>query len=101
LQVAIGIEAGGGRPFEPRQQGRCITAVSDEVADDPGFRAIEHDKVSAVWILESLRGGCARLFVLHFSVNDRGEPVLRVPHHVLPDVQHRTTRRVDERASLV
>jgi hypothetical protein len=36
---------------------------------------------------------------MHFSVDDRREAVLRVPPDVLPDVQHGSARRVDERAA--
>ena len=38
---------------------------------------------------------------MHFAVNDRGEAVLRIADDVLPDVQNRPARRVDERAALV
>jgi hypothetical protein len=54
----------------------------------------------AVRILRGLRRGGPRFFVMHFSVDDRREAVLRVAPDVLPDVQHRSACRVDERAAL-
>ena len=38
--------------------------------------------------------------MLELAVDDRGIPVLRVAHHVLPDVQDGAAGRVDERAAL-
>jgi hypothetical protein len=39
--------------------------------------------------------------VLDLAVDDGGKAVLRVADDVFPDVEHRTARRVDERAALV
>ena len=61
---------------------------------------VADDEEAAVRVLGGLRRGGARFLVVDFAVNHRREAVLRVTPHVLPDVQDRAARRVDERAAL-
>ena len=51
-------------------------------------------------VLQRLRRGRAGFFMLHLAVNNGGESFARVPHDILPHVQHRPARRIHERASL-
>ena len=99
LQVAAGVEAGGRGAGELRQKAGGVAAALDEVADDLRLGAIEHDEESSPGMLQGLRGGGHGLFVPRLAVDDRGEPVAGVPPHVLPDVEDRPARRVDERAT--
>src|SRR5688500_18802336 len=84
---------------EPGEQRMPIPAVADVLADDRGLGPVEDNEVTPLWILERLRGRRAVFLVLHLAVNDRGESVLRVADDVLPDVEHRSTGGIDERAA--
>ena len=50
-------------------------------------------------VRHSLGGGRLGFLVPVLAVDHRGEPVKRVALDVLPDVQHRSARRVDQRAA--
>ena len=77
-----------------------VAAVPDVVADDVGFRAVQHDEVPAARLLAGLRGRRLRLLVVDLAVDDRREAVAGVLADVLPDVQHRPAGRVHQRAPL-
>jgi hypothetical protein len=68
------------------------------VAHHLGFRSIEHDEILAA-ISSRLRSGGLRFLVPHLAVDDGGVATLCVSADVFPDVEHRTTRGVDERAA--
>ena len=53
----------------------------------------------AAAVADRLRGGGLRFLVPDLAVNDRRVAALGVAPDVLPDVQHRAARRVDERAA--
>ena len=95
-----GSKPGDMAPCESAQERGRVTVVTDVVADDGGLGTVEDDEVTALRVLERLRGSGACLLVFHFPMNDGREPVLGVPHDVLPDVQDRSARGVDERAAL-
>ena len=101
LEVPVGIESRRCRLGEPSEERPAVAAIADVGADVAGLGAIEDDEIPAVGILERLRGGGARLLVLHLAVNHRGEAVLRVADDVLPHVEHGAAGRIDQRAALI
>ena len=74
--------------------------MTDEVAHDPGFGTVEHDQRAPIRVLQNLRGGGLCLLVSDFAVDDGRVAITRVLEHVLPDVEHRPTGRVNKRAAL-
>ena len=92
----------GSKPGETALPNRSRNASrsppANVVADDRRFAVVEdHEVVAAV--LDGLRGGGLRLLVPDLAVDDRREAAFRVAPDVLPDVQHRSAGRVDERAA--
>src|SRR6185436_5882211 len=74
-------------------------ALTNVAARRGRFTMIEDDEVMSASAASRLRCRGLRLFVPVLAVNDRGESLVGVALHVLPDIQHRTARRVDERAA--
>ena len=100
FEVAVGVEPGRRRVAESRQEcGRVAAAADVTRTHASASSAVQHDQVPAARKPERLRRRRAGLLVVDLPVDDRGEAVLRVPPDVLPDVQHRPARGVDERAA--
>jgi hypothetical protein len=97
--VNVGVETRRGRRGEAFQKGGPIAAVADVVADETRFLAVQHHQEGPALRVERLRSRGARLLVPVLAVDDRGERVLGVALHVLPDVQHRPARGVHQRAA--
>ncbi len=72
--------------------------MPDVLADVLGFPRVQHDEVVAA-VADGVRRRGLGFLVPPLAVNDRGVPAFGVPAHVLPDVQHRPARGVDERAA--
>ena len=53
-QVDVGIETRGARRAKTGDEGLAVAAVTDVVADDPGFGLVEHDEVAAARKLQRL-----------------------------------------------
>ena len=94
-----GSNPGDGGVLEARQERRRVAAGPDVVAHGVGFVAIEDDEILPAAGVQRLRRRGPRLLVPVLAVNDRGEAVLGVALHVLPDVQHRAAGGVDQRAA--
>src|SRR5436309_6686868 len=99
LQVAVGIEIGRHLALELLEKLLPRPPSLDVLADDLGLVHIPHDEVFAARVFVHLARGGLRLFVVVLAVDQSGEAVARVHLDALPDVQHRTTRRIDEHAS--
>ena len=99
-EVTRWIESGRDGVSKPRDERRGVTAVANEGAGSLRLGFVADDEEAPVRVLGGLRRRGARFLVMHFAVNHRREAVLRVTPHVLPDVQDRAARRVDERAAL-
>ena len=99
-KVAVGVEPGGGGVGKAREEVGAVAVAADVIAHRVCFAAVQHHQVPAVRILKGLRGRGLRLLVMHLSVNDGREAVLRVAPDVLPDVQDRPAGGVHQGAPL-
>ncbi len=68
-------------------------------ADVFGLRAVEHDEIAPAGRLQGLAGRGLRFLVLDLAVDDGREALTGIPGDVLPHVQDRPARRVDQRAA--
>jgi hypothetical protein len=87
-----------GEVAELRHERAGVAAAANVVADARRLAAIEDDQIPAA-VLDGLRGGRLRFLVPHLPVNHRRVAAFRIAAHVLPDVQHRAARGVDQRAA--
>jgi hypothetical protein len=98
-QVQIGVETRRRRVRETSEQRVATDGPLDEIADDARLFHVAHHEVTPLGILEDLRCRRARLFVVILPVNERREAIARVALDALPDVEHRSARRVHEHAA--
>ena len=98
-QVAIGVETRRGRAREPRQESRRGRRRAGCSRRRSAVSVVVEDDEIAAAVRDGLRRGRLRLLVPDLAVDDRGVAALGVAPDVLPDVQHRSAGRVDERAA--
>src|SRR5437762_937777 len=98
-EVAIGIEPGRQLVRKELKEPLPAPRSLDVRADFTRFRHVAHDEVLPARVFGDLARGGLCLLVVVLAVDDGGEPVLRVGVDALPDVEHRSARRVHEDAS--
>src|SRR5215471_6416282 len=98
--MQLGIEVFRYRLSKSREEFQLISAIQYVAADIRRLLLIPNHKKMSIREEGRVRKRSFGFLMLEFAVNDGRYSCLRIPVHVLPDIQHGPAGRIDDDAAL-